>query len=254
MPTFSRVITAGVLVLASWACSSSSGNGTTPGKDGGGGGDDSGGTCTIPGKFCFTIVADEDCAGQGGTVGTGTCAVGMGCCETATQTTCYYDLEDDIGGSIACQGTYVAGDSGTGDDGGAVDASAGDTGTSGGASAFVGSWSGTIATVETCGSSSPTTANNPATLDIALGSASDSLVVTTLNGCMWNYTVNGDGALAQSGQVCNVMGSDGGITSVITVMQRSLTLSGSQLTETGSIGIVKEGVSCTESEMGVLTE
>jgi hypothetical protein len=258
------VFVSAALTLGAACSSSSAKNGSTTPHDGGsssssggstssGGGSGGGQTCTIDNPsaaedFCYTIVTGESCSG---TLGSAPCPVGVGCCVQPTQTMCYLN-EADSPGPLGCSGTWVTPDAGaSGDDGGpATD--------SGGNDPFLGTWTGNITLIATCGDAGATTTSRADTLDITAGSAPGTIhVKTPSNDCTFVFDVNGDTATAESGQVCDEKASDGGLIETLTVHDRTLTFSGAgspALTSTGSSTIVKGNSTCNDQESGTYTE
>jgi hypothetical protein len=259
-----------VALLLGVACNSSSNGGSTPGHDGGGSGGNGsdasiaggGQTCTVnnPAQaedVCYTIVEGETCTG---TLGNAPCPNLFGCCVQVAQTMCWLNEVDSPGpilGPVSCAGTWVMPDGGSspsGDDSGPGGDDGGPGGGDSGGNPFIGTWTGDITIVAACGDASATTTSRSDTLDIAAGPSAGTLsVTTTSNGCVFVYSVSGDTATAQAGQVCDEKGKDGGVDETLSVNGRTLTYSdtgGPALSSTGSSTTVKGATTCNDQESG----
>jgi len=123
-------------------------------------------------------------------------------------------------------------------------------------SAFVGNWNSGAQQDETCTTGTHTT---PLTgvLPIVAGTAADTIVTQSPNGCNLTWTVSGNTATLQANQTCTVPGSTGG-TWHATFTSGGLTLNGNQLVlgdaGTAVLDISGTQVSCTFVQAGTLTK
>jgi hypothetical protein len=282
--TFSALAFAALQSVAG-ACNSSSG-GSGGGGDGGAGGGASGGgsgtetfSCT-GGGLCVSI--DGPPSAQAGeqkacammatsmTFTVAPCATAnlIACCVQPLlvadqyEKLCYYAPDYTNPNSLGVvmglcpkmKGTWVLAGGGT-VEGGTVAGDAGDA--SVGPSSFVGTWARSASQTVTCPTGTPTTNTIAGNLVITLGTASDTIVGTTPDGCATTYTVSGDTATASAGESCTVT-LDGGAQETITVTSHTLTLGagGTTISSTSSSTIDKlaTGTICTAMSSGTFTK
>jgi hypothetical protein len=209
-----------------------------------------------------------------GTLTIGTCPTAglLGCCLDAigVAETCAYNALEAQATQVTCNNgkTWIPADGGGGtgaadaeaSDAGASDAEASDAGASdaaaSGPEAFVGTWSRSGTQTLTCptGTTMVTLKGN---LVIALGSSSDTIVVTQPDGCMTTFTVSGNTATAMAGQSCTTT-TDAGVTTDATVTTHTLTLSadGSTIMSQSTDAVDKTATStmCTRMSSATLTK
>jgi hypothetical protein len=140
--------------------------------------------------------------------------------------------------ALACGGTPV--------DGSASESQADST------ASFVGTWPGSFNMSENCPTTLPTTSSGADMLVITPGEAEAGpgiISVLTKDGCTFDYAVDGVTATALPNQMC-LATHDGLTTASLHVSSRTLTLSGGELDETGSVTVTRNGVPCSDTEQG----
>jgi hypothetical protein len=191
------------------------------------------------------------CSMLSGTFAVGPCttAGSLGCCIDATgvEEQCAYSAQE----APVLQGLCNHGKTWIAPDGG-VASEAGVTGAAG----FVGTWSRSGMQTVSCPTGT-TMSNITGDVVIALGSGSNTIVLTQPDGCMTTYSISGDVATATPGQSCSIT-TEAGIAETITVTSHTLTLAanGQTLASQGGDTIDKTaaGVTCTGMSSATFTK
>ncbi len=246
------------------ACSSSSPSSGSAGDAGTGSGSFTY-SCTQGADLCTQTTGPDSaqsgeqraCSMLSGAFAVGPCATAgsLGCCidVTGVEMQCAYSAQEApvLQGLCNRGKTWIPPEGGVAGEGGA----GGEAGVAG-AAAFVGTWSRSGMQTVTCPAGT-TMSNIMGDIVVALGSASNAVVVTQPDGCMTTYSVSGNVATATAGQSCNIT-TEAGIAETITVTSHTLTLSadGKTLMSQGSDTIDKTttGVTCTGMSSGTFTK